>query len=238
MDFETFGEHQWEDTGIFSFLRELPSRILSHGDTTFRTPTETVMALPAVGELDVPHVLTWADTDRDLTAWTGNDIQKDALRATYALENDVLKTGNTEYVETWRRLQTSDHFYYMCTKWFEDGDVHAYFSPYESPYDAYIAFMNALRDLQLRVTDALDTKAVCVAPEVKQSWWMRGIAWIQRIARQGIFIGRHFLAKVSQYFNSIRVYANKKRDNSKGSKKLHKNKTKKRKGAKARSRTR
>jgi alpha-amylase/alpha-mannosidase (GH57 family) len=100
-------------------------------------------------------VLTWADTDRDLTAWTGNEIQRDALNAIYYMEEDVMKTKKRDLIETWRKLQTSDHFYYMCTKWSNDGDVHAYFSPYQSPYDAYISFMNALSDLQLRVSQAV-----------------------------------------------------------------------------------
>jgi alpha-amylase len=151
MDFETFGEHQWESTGIFEFLRHLPRAILANGDTTFKTASETITSYEAVGEIDVPHVLTWADTDRDLTAWVGNDIQRDAIAKTYGLERTVLETGNEELIKTWRTLQTSDHFYYMCTKWFQDGDVHAYFSPYQSPYDAYIAFMNALSDLEWRV---------------------------------------------------------------------------------------
>ena len=155
MDYETFGEHQWEDTGIFDFMRSLPEKLLAHGETSFKTPTETIEAYDTVGELDIPDILTWADTDRDLTAWTGNDIQRDAIRAIYAIENDVMNSGDLELIETWRKLQTSDHFYYMCTKWFNDGDVHAYFSPYESPYDAYIAFMNALSDLQLRVSHAV-----------------------------------------------------------------------------------
>lgn len=193
MDFETFGEHQWEDTGIFNFLRALPEAVLSRGDTTFRTPTETVEALGAVGELDVPHVLTWADTDRDLTAWTGNDIQKDALRTIYALEREVLETEDASLIETWRKLQTSDHYYYMCTKWFQDGDVHAYFSPYESPYDAYIAFMNAVRDLQLRVRDAVERNRVRTRTEVRPSWWTRFKEWLRRIIARLPFIGRHFL---------------------------------------------
>jgi alpha-amylase len=155
MDYETFGEHQWEDTGIFDFLRALPHILTRHPDTSFKTPTETALAYDSVGEIDVPDVLTWADTDRDLTAWTGNDIQRDAISAIYGMEADVLATKNKSLIETWRKLQTSDHFYYMCTKWSNDGDVHAYFSPYQSPYDAYIAFMNALSDLQLRVSHAL-----------------------------------------------------------------------------------
>ncbi len=155
MDYETFGEHQWEDTGIFNFLRALPGILTNHPDTTFKTPSETVLSYDSVGEIDVPDVLTWADTDRDLTAWTGNEIQRDAIGTIYGMEEKVLQTKNKNLLETWRKLQTSDHFYYMCTKWSNDGDVHAYFSPYQSPYDAYIAFMNALSDLQLRVNHAL-----------------------------------------------------------------------------------
>ena len=155
MDYESFGEHQWEDTGIFEFLRALPEMVLRHPDTSFKTATETVESYEPTGEYDVPDVLTWADTDRDLTAWTGNDIQRDAIAAIYRMEEDVMKTRKRDLIETWRKLQTSDHFYYMCTKWSNDGDVHAYFSPYQSPYDAYIAFMNALSDLQLRVSHAV-----------------------------------------------------------------------------------
>ncbi|MCU0677991.1 MAG: glycoside hydrolase family 57 protein [Candidatus Pacebacteria bacterium] len=151
MDYETFGEHQWEDTGIFDFLRILPETLKRHPDTTFKTPSETILAYEATGEYDVPDILTWADTDRDLTAWTGNDIQQDAIAQIYALEDKVLLANDPYLTEQWRKLQTSDHFYYMCTKWSQDGDVHAYFSPYQSPYDAYIAFMNALSDLRARV---------------------------------------------------------------------------------------
>jgi alpha-amylase len=160
MDYETFGEHQWEDTGIFNFMRALPHMLKAHPDTSFKTPSETILSYDSVGDIDVPNILTWADTDRDLTAWTGNDIQKDAIKAIYAMEGDVITTGDARLIETWRKLQTSDHFYYMCTKWSEDGDVHAYFSPYQSPYDAYVAFMNALSDLQLRVQQALEARRV------------------------------------------------------------------------------
>lgn len=167
MDYETFGEHQWEDTGIFNFMRALPSMLTKHPETTFMTPSETVAAYDAVGEIDVPDVLTWADTDRDLTAWVGNDIQRDAIRTIYGMEPDVLATEDPDLIETWRKLQTSDHFYYMCTKWSQDGDVHAYFSPYQSPYDAYVAFMNAQSDLQLRVQHALnEVRAAQAALEV------------------------------------------------------------------------
>ena len=162
MDYETFGEHQWEETGIFDFLRALPGEILKHPDNTFKTPTETALAYSVVGEFDVPHILTWADTERDLSAWVGNEIQTAAIAAIYDLEEIVLETGDNELIEDWRKLQTSDHFYYMCTKWFADGDVHKYFNPHESPYDAYISFMNALNDLRLRIETKHDPTLVGV----------------------------------------------------------------------------
>ncbi len=164
MDYETFGEHQWEDSGIFDFLRHMPRALLAHPETTFKTPSETIASNDAVGEIDVPHILTWADTDRDLTAWVGNDIQRDAIYKIYALERDVLATNDPLLIKTWRNLQTSDHFYYMCTKYFNDGDVHAYFSPYQSPYDAYIAFMNAVSDLEWRVRNSMSRQLVVVSP--------------------------------------------------------------------------
>lgn len=151
MDYETFGEHQWEDTGIFEFLRALPEEILKHPHNDFKTPSETLDAYPARDEVQVPSILTWADTDRDLTAWAGNPMQEAALKAIYSLEKDVLRTRDMQIIDAWRKLQTSDHFYYMCTKWHNDGDVHAYFSPYESPYDAFTSYMNVIHDLRMRV---------------------------------------------------------------------------------------
>lgn len=151
MDYETFGEHQWEDTGIFHFLEKLPEEVLKNPHQTFSTPSEVIHRHESRDEIDVPHIMTWADTDRDLTAWVGNPMQHAAIENVYALEDEVLAANDHRILEDWRKLQTSDHFYYMCTKWFSDGDVHAYFSPYESPYDAYISYMNALSDLRLRV---------------------------------------------------------------------------------------
>jgi alpha-amylase len=151
MDYETFGEHQWEDTGIFEFLKYLPQEILSHPDNSFVTPSEAVLKFPARDDLDIPNFISWADIERDLSAWLGNPIQDDAASKLYSLENSVLQTKNPKLINDWRRLQTSDHFYYMCTKWFADGDVHKYFNPYESPYSAFISFMNVLADLRLRI---------------------------------------------------------------------------------------
>lgn len=154
MDYETFGEHQWEDTGIFEFLRYLPEEILKNPDNNFATPSETIDRYEAMGELDVPYYVSWADTERDLSAWMSNDLQKEALEAVYNLGKEIIFIDDLELIEDWRRLQTSDHFYYMCTKWWNDGDVHKYFSPYESPYEAFIAYMNVLQDMRLRLDEA------------------------------------------------------------------------------------
>lgn len=155
MDYETFGEHQWEDTGIFNFLDALPAKFLEHSDNDFVTPSEAIDKYDALGDVDVPDYISWADLERDLSAWRSNDMQHDALYKIYELEKQIKKTKNKELIETWRKLQTSDHFYYMCTKWFSDGDVHKYFSPYDSPYEAFISFMNVLEDLKNRVAHKL-----------------------------------------------------------------------------------
>ncbi len=151
MDYETFGEHQWEDTGIFDFLKALPKEILKHPDNSFVTPSEAIGTFPIMGEIDIPNYISWADVERDLSAWLSNDMQHDAMQKIYDLEDIIRKSGDQKLVDDWRYLQTSDHFYYMCTKWFNDGDVHKYFNPYESPYDAYISFMNVLSDITLRL---------------------------------------------------------------------------------------
>lgn len=151
MDYETFGEHQWDESGIFEFLEHLPSQWLRQPGNTFMTVSEVIDAFPPVDRVDMPQTVTWADTERDLSAWLGNSMQASSIQALYGLEKKILGTGDLSLIEDWRRLQTSDHFYYMCTKWFNDGDIHAYFSPYENPYDAFIAFMNAYHDLRFRL---------------------------------------------------------------------------------------
>ncbi len=151
MDYETFGEHQWPETGIFEFMRHLPEKILAHPDTVFQTPAEVAAANEPVGALSVPDFVSWADVERDLTAWLGNAMQTTAGEALYQLRESVYATAEPALIDDWRRLTTSDHVYYMCTKWFADGDVHKYFNPFESPYEAYVAFMNALEDMRLRV---------------------------------------------------------------------------------------
>ncbi len=154
MDYETIGEHQWVETGIFDFLRRLPEEILRHPDNSFATPSELIARYKPVGEIDCPEFVSWADIGRDITAWRGNRMQEEALRSVYELEKPVLESGDRGLISDWSRLQTSDHFYYMCTKWFADGDVHAYFNPYESPYDAFASYMNAVNDLRSRLAAA------------------------------------------------------------------------------------
>lgn len=151
MDYETFGEHQWEDTGIFGFFESFVAEWTTREDATFYTVSEAADAFDVAGEISMPNTVTWADTERDLTAWLGNGMQQEALRHLYALEHDIIRSDDLQLIADWRNMQTSDHVYYMCTKWFSDGDVHAYFSPYDSPYDAFLYFMNAIRDLRYRL---------------------------------------------------------------------------------------
>jgi alpha-amylase len=167
MDYETFGEHQWADTGIFEFLRDLPAKVfdVAPGQNHFNTCSEALEQFEPVGVYDVPHMISWADTERDLSAWLGNAMQSNALTETFKLERlikDAVREAvrNTDeeaknrawhLLNDWRKLTTSDHFYYMCTKYFADGDVHKYFNPYDSPYDSYINFMNVLDNVRTRL---------------------------------------------------------------------------------------
>lgn len=154
MDYETFGEHQWEDTGIFNFLRHLPAEILKHPDNDFKTPTEAIKAYEPVGIVDIRNVVSWADVERDLSAWLGNPMQRTTISKLYALEEAVKRSRDPQILEDWRKLQTTDHFYYMCTKWFNDGDVHKYFNAYDRPHDSFIAFNNVLADLDIRLKES------------------------------------------------------------------------------------
>ncbi len=153
LDYETFGEHQWKDTGIFDFMRHLPGTVLRHPDNNFKTPGEVVESYQPVGIVDVPHIISWADIERDLSAWVGNAMQSNAIHELYRLEKKIKQTANDKIISDWRKLQVSDHFYYMCTKYFSDGDVHKYFNPYNSPYDSYINFMNVLGHLRRRCSN-------------------------------------------------------------------------------------
>ena len=158
MDYETFGEHQWEDTGIFEFLRHLPGACLKNG-IGFHTPSESIASYPDQRDiLDVPHLISWADLERDTSAWLENSMQQSSMNRIFALEEKVKKSKSRKLTDKWRKLQTSDHFYYMSTKYWSDGDVHKYFSPFETPYDAYICYSNIVTSFENELIQAIHDK--------------------------------------------------------------------------------
>lgn len=173
MDYETFGEHQWKETGIFEFLKAFPKEAIQRG-IDFVLPSEAIKRFEPVGELDFSDYVSWADTERDLTAWIGNKIQRFALNELYSLEDAILSTNDKSLIDAWRKLQTTDHFYYMCTKWFADGDVHKYFNPYDSPYEAFIIFMNILNDIKRRLKGVEEMKkeeAIKILGDFSDVFW-------------------------------------------------------------------
>ncbi len=151
MDYETFGEHQKKETGIFDFLRYLPDAILKKTPYNFMTVTEVADAFQPVSVIHVPSPISWADEERDLTAWMGNDLQTAAVTKLYSLSERVMSCGKEALIRDWIYLQASDHFYYMSTKFFSDGAVHAYFNPYDNPYQAFLNYMNILSDFEIRL---------------------------------------------------------------------------------------
>ena len=151
LDYETFGEHNWKESGIFDFLKSLPDTILKKTPFKFMTPSEAADILQPVAAINIQNPISWADEERDITAWNGNELQSAALEKLYSLECKVLKCNDNQLKKDWNYLQTSDHFYYMATKFFSDGAVHAYFNPYESPYDAFMNYMNVLSDFEIRI---------------------------------------------------------------------------------------
>jgi len=151
IDYETFGEHNWRETGIFDFLNFLPGAILKKTPFRFMTPSEVADTLQPISAISIPYPISWADEERDITAWQGNELQVAALEKLYSLTRKVNKCEDPQIKKDWEYLQSSDHFYYMATKFFSDGAVHAYFNPYESPYDAFINYMNILSDFELRL---------------------------------------------------------------------------------------
>jgi alpha-amylase len=161
MDFETFGEHQWEDTGIFEFLRHLP-RACADRDIVFRTPSQTIDHFEAQHNYKATEFISWADAERDISAWLENDMQRNAFAEISRIENKLYAHLESEdsvikdVLADFRKLQTSDHLYYMSTKFWADGDVHTYFSPYENPYDAYINYMNTIHHLDWRADLAIE----------------------------------------------------------------------------------
>jgi alpha-amylase len=158
MDYETFGEHQSAETGIFDFMKALPGAVLEAGGLAFVTPSEAASKLKPVSELDVHEPISWADEERDVTAWLGNELQQDAFNKLYGLVEKLSIIDDPVLWADFAHLQESDHFYYMCTKFFSDGDVHKYFNPYDTPYEAFINYMNVLSDFIIRVNDAYAAK--------------------------------------------------------------------------------
>ena len=151
MDFETFGEHQWQETGIFNFMDTLITDWLGQYENRFVTCSEAIKLSEPKDDISMPETVTWADTERDLSAWMSNTMQHSAMDQLYALRPEILATGDQHLISDWRKLTTSDHAYSMCTKYWNDGDVHAYFSAYASPYESFMYFMNVLRDIDYRL---------------------------------------------------------------------------------------
>src|SRR4030043_4621 len=151
IDYETFGEHNWKETGIFDFLSHMPGSILKKTPFRFMTPSEVADTLQPVSAISVSSPISWADEERDITAWLGNELQVAALDKLYELSEKVNKCNDPKMNKDWEYLQASDHFYYMATKFFSDGAVHAYFNPYETPYDAFMNYMNVLSDFEIRL---------------------------------------------------------------------------------------
>ena len=158
MDYETFGEHQKSSCGIFDFMAQLPKAMLATGALKFGTVTETAAANQPTGVLYCTHAMSWADEERDVTAWLGNDLQNEAFGKLYGLQEKVRELNHDDFNYVWNFMKASDHFYYMATKWFSDGDVHSYFNPYDSAYAAFINYMNVLSDFSNELDLALAEK--------------------------------------------------------------------------------
>ena len=155
MDYETFGEHQWAEDGIFEFFEQFVRHWVSRPDQKFYTISEAIEAIEPQGEISVTQTVTWADSERDLSAWLGNNLQHEAMKYIYDMTERVLRTGDGQLIDDWRKLQTADHVYYMSTKHADDGSIHSYFSPYSSPYEAFLNYMNAIRDIRWRTDNLL-----------------------------------------------------------------------------------
>jgi alpha-amylase len=176
MDYETFGEHQKKETGIMDFLKKFMVAVSKSKTLKFATPTEVVSAVKAHGKLSVPKIVSWADQERDISAWLGNDIQKDAFESLRKLEQDVKQLNDPVVTKQWRHLQTSDHFYYMSTKKGSDGSVHNYFSHYPSPYEAFINYMNVLTDFTMNLNSRKAAKKI-----TKKSRTQKSVSVLQHV---------------------------------------------------------
>ncbi|MCS7198835.1 MAG: glycoside hydrolase family 57 protein [Caldimicrobium sp.] len=154
MDYETFGEHQWKETGIFEFIRKVIELILEEPYIRFIFPSEAYKTLNYSPKgLSVPTPTSWADTERDLSAWLSNPLQWNAMKTVFDFLKKAKEKNYSWLIPILKKLTTSDHFYYMCIKYFQDGDVHKYFSPYDLPENAYKYFMNILADIEAKLED-------------------------------------------------------------------------------------
>lgn len=151
LNYETFGQLQPKGSGIFDFLKSLPNAILKTGELNFATPSEVIDQLQPVSAIHVSDPISWADEERDLSAWLGNELQREAFDKLYSLKDRIKICKDQALLKDWEYLQTKDHFYYMCTKFFSDGEVHKYFNPYGTPYEAFINYMNILSDFKIRL---------------------------------------------------------------------------------------
>jgi alpha-amylase len=181
MDYETFGEHQKASTGIFGFLRAFPEMLIKSGKWSFRTPSEIAEDMQPVAGIDCPHAISWADEERDVTAWLGNDLQSEAFSSLYKVSEVMASCKDVDLHRDWNYLQASDHFYYMCTKWFSDGVVHHYFNPYGTPYEAFLNYMNVLSDFLIRVNEyAENTSVKTIKAKTKTPAVSKGITEISK----------------------------------------------------------
>ncbi len=154
MDYETFGEHQWKESGIFEFIKKMVELLLKEKNISFLLPSEVNYTLNYTPKtLFVPEPTSWADIERDLSAWLSNSLQWNAMKTCYELLKRAKEKNKKELINILRNLTTSDHFYYMCIKYFQDGDVHKYFSPYSSPEEVYRYYMNILSDIEERLEE-------------------------------------------------------------------------------------
>ncbi|WP_319230956.1 glycoside hydrolase family 57 protein [Draconibacterium orientale] len=151
MGYDSFGTRQPKEAGIFDFLKALAEQVVKSDTLRFSTPSEVVDELQPISVVSVPHAISWSDEERDLSAWLGNEMQKEAFEKLYAMKEQMARCTNAELHKDWNYLQASDHFFYMSTKYFADGDPHKSYSHFDSPYEAFINYMNVLSDFKIRL---------------------------------------------------------------------------------------
>lgn len=160
LSYESFGERQPKESGIFDFLESLAQKITANPNLKFATPTEVIEELQPVSAVNVPYAISWADEERDLTAWLGNNMQKEAFEKLYDLRKRMDKCTDAEILKDWNYLQVSDHFYYMSTKYYSHGAKSNQFNPFDTPYEAFINYMNVLSDFKIRLNSVVPESEV------------------------------------------------------------------------------